>query len=463
MRSTLFRESVLARRWNLFATFAAKFALARDALADRERDPRLRRVSVSERTFDRWMAGDVKGLPYPNTCRVLEHLFGVEAERLFAPPTPAPTHPVSDRGARVADRRELRLQDTESTDPYGPGEESVGDRLLTGVREAADVSWAFVRSMDGSNVDAYELDFWQREIAGLANAYVHAPLRPLFRELVVVRDHLFALLRGRQTPGQRRTLLLLAGTSCLLLAHASQNLGDPHSAMRQIRAARACADEGDQPHLLAWAHGTAALIAEWSPRHLQAAPDLAAHGVELSPKGPSRVRNLAVRARAAARIGDTATASAVLELLDRERNRQPSRDAMADFGGLLSFPEAKCEYYLGGTYLLLGRHVEAEHHARSAIAMYEAGPADQRSYGDETLARFDVIAARLIEGDLATARLGFEHILSVPSEKHIGQFDGALDRLLPLARTPQARALVEDVRNEWAPPKIASEHPLPSP
>jgi hypothetical protein len=47
-----------------------------------------------------------------------------------------------------------------------------------------------------------------------------------------------------------------------LLAHVSQNLGDPGSAMAQARTALACAEQADHHGLFAWVRGTQALIAE---------------------------------------------------------------------------------------------------------------------------------------------------------------------------------------------------------
>ncbi|MDQ2881394.1 MAG: hypothetical protein M3Y48_09190 [Actinomycetota bacterium] len=69
--------------------------------------------------------------------------------------------------------------------------------------------------------------------------------------------------RGLHRLDNLRKLFFLAGTSCLLLAHASQNLGDSASAMAQVRAALTCAEQADHNGLRAWTHGTAVLIAEW--------------------------------------------------------------------------------------------------------------------------------------------------------------------------------------------------------
>jgi hypothetical protein len=52
-------------------------------------------------------------------------------------------------------------------------------------------------------------------------------------------------------------------------------------------------------------------------------------------------------------------------------------------------------YYAGSTLTLIGDHDEAERSAMQAITIYERGPVQERSYGDEALARADVAIARI--------------------------------------------------------------------
>ncbi|WP_439681604.1 XRE family transcriptional regulator [Embleya sp. MST-111070] len=109
MRSTRFRALVLDRGWNAYETFDVKFRVARDALAGREREPRLQRVTVSRRSFERWMAGDIKSLPHVHTRRVLEHMFGVRPVELFDSPPDAPTVTRDDANRPVAGPDKRRL------------------------------------------------------------------------------------------------------------------------------------------------------------------------------------------------------------------------------------------------------------------------------------------------------------------------------------------------------------------
>jgi hypothetical protein len=44
-------------------------------------------VDVSDRQAYRWVAGEVRGLPYPQAQATLEKMFGEPVERLFGPRT----------------------------------------------------------------------------------------------------------------------------------------------------------------------------------------------------------------------------------------------------------------------------------------------------------------------------------------------------------------------------------------
>lgn len=86
-RATRFRQLVEENHWTVFATFSIHFQRAARDVARVDDDPRLAAVTVSSRSFDRWMAGQLKRMPWPPTCRVLEHLLGEPAVALFGAPT----------------------------------------------------------------------------------------------------------------------------------------------------------------------------------------------------------------------------------------------------------------------------------------------------------------------------------------------------------------------------------------
>lgn len=86
-----------------------------------------------------------------------------------------------------------------------------------------------------------------------------------------------------------------------------------------------------------------------------------------------------------------------------------------------------------------------------AISMYERGPVEQRSYGDEALARVDVTTARLVLDDLHGAREALKPVLDLPPERRIEQLAVGIGRVrstlaLPrYARAQIARKIAQEV------------------
>lgn len=326
-----------------------------------------------------------------------------------------------------------------------PGKPVGAHRVPTGERtedlhelaaQAADQSLQFTEEITKSNVSDVELEGLESKITRIATDYVHAPLYPLFHDLLSTRDRLFSLLSGHQPPGQTRELYLLAGTTCLLLAHASQNLGDQDSAIAQLQTAWAFAGHADHNDLRAWVKGTAALIAEWST-HRRTALEYTQQAIRLAPDGETRIRTAAIEARAAARIGDRSTALAALKEVERAREQRTDPNGLTRFGGLLTFPEAKQEYYIGGTYTLLSEYELAEQHAAAAIHLYEMGPTEQRSYGDEALARLDIVTARIAAGEIEGAGEQLQPILELPADRRIRQLGDAVLEVAKLLEAPR--------------------------
>lgn len=161
---------------------------------------------------------------------------------------------------------------------------------------------------------------------------------------------------------------------------------------------------------------------------------LTEYAAQLAPAGEARIRITAIEARVAARIGDHELSLAALNRMRQAREETPLHDEVEQFGGLLTFPLAKQDYYLGGTYTLLGKHEEAHRHATAAIAAYRSGPREERSYGDEALAHIDLITAGILQGDPDGATTALQHVLDLPPQMRIRQLGSAMDRLGSLMR-----------------------------
>lgn len=320
-----------------------------------------------------------------------------------------------------------------------------------GIAATASSSLTFAAWADDDRVSPLVLEHLTTELRRIAVDYVHAPMLPLFGDLVGLRDSVFGLLQQRPHPRQARDLFRLAGTTCILLAHASQNLGDSMAAMAQARAAWACADQADHDDLRAWTRGTQALIAEWS-RNPAEAVDLARAGQAYAHNADTQVRLAAIEARTLARLGDDAGAIGALERARHARDLGAVRqiDDLGEFGGVLTFPVAKQEYYAGSTYGLIGQFKEAEQAATAAIDKYISGSPQERSYGDEALAHVDIAIARIDHGDLDGAQTALSAVLGLPEPQRIQQVHMGLARItnaLAVPRYGNVRAAL-DIRQQ---------------
>lgn len=387
---------------------------AADLVVDTARQHEKAAVSMSGRHLGRLARGERSGgLPYPATRRALQHTFGRPIDELLARYVPGDlTGAAGACPSPAPDPRAL---------------------LAAAARDSLDfASWA-----DAETVSRSALDHLTYELGRIAVDYVHAPLLPLFRDLVSLRDTTKTLLQHGPNPRQSRELFFLAGVTCTLLAHATQNLGDPGSARAQAHAAWSCAEQADHDGLRAWVRGTQALISEWTRRPGEAV-QLARSGQEHAAGCESLVRLAALEARALARTGDTRAAVAAVEKARRVRESRGDRcDDLDSFGGVLSFPLVKQTYYAGSTLALAGRHEDAERTALEAIRMYESGPCEDRSYGDEALARVDVGDARLALGDLDGTVAALHPVLQLPAEHRIEQISTGLARTRPTLALPQ--------------------------
>jgi hypothetical protein len=137
------------------------------------------------------------------------------------------------------------------------------------VMSAAHESSEHAAAVESASVGPNALEQIGEDVLRIARAYVHARPLPLLGELIPVRDRAYWLLDRTRNPSQQRDLYLIAGQACGLLASASFDLGYPHAAAQQARAARAYGEIIDGKELSAWADGMLAIIEMWAgrPRH----------------------------------------------------------------------------------------------------------------------------------------------------------------------------------------------------
>jgi hypothetical protein len=356
------------------------------------------------------------------------------AEPLVSPRSaPGIAHPARRSPTGETNVCEPRSRPTEPVAaPSDGGHEDDLDHL---VLAAAEQSRDFAAWTETSEMGRTTMDMYRSQLGELSGLFLHDPAATLFPRLVDLRSAMLGHLYGHQRLQQSRDLYALTGMACVVLAHASHVLGRRSSGVTHAQLAELCAREADHVELHAWALGTQALLAEAANRPLEALRHLRHAGDELARSrvpGTAVVRLASYEARLAARVGQHERAQAALAAAEHHREQVGTTYEVADLddiGGILSFPDAKQEFFAAETNLLLGQYDHAERDALAAIASYTSGPPEQRSYGDLALARIDVAAARLATHDLDGTREALQPVLTLPADLRIEPLRGPLSTL----------------------------------
>lgn len=90
------------------------------------------------------------------------------------------------------------------------------------------------------------------DVRELATKYMRQPLPEILGPLVAAHDNVFSQLEQRQKPDHARELYFLSGVVGGILANASHDLADPHTAFSHARMAFLCAEQVNHNGLRAW-------------------------------------------------------------------------------------------------------------------------------------------------------------------------------------------------------------------
>ncbi|MEO7193978.1 MAG: hypothetical protein ABIZ05_04025 [Pseudonocardiaceae bacterium] len=362
-------------------------------------------IELSERQAYRWVAGELRGLPYPQAQAGLELLFGEPVARLLGPPYgTGAILPARRRAGATSERGSAR------TDWEGQV-----------IAMSADRARDFLTRIEASNVGAETLDQLIDDVRRLVTAYQRQPLPTLLDDLVDTQDRAFGLLEGRQRPAQARDLYLIAGIACGLMAKASHDLGAPHDALTQARAGYACADNAGHDGLRAWIRGLQALVTYWSGR-LDDSVRYAKLGAEVAARssGTASVWLASSEARSLAALSRFEDAHAALDRATEARERlQP--DELDSLGGLCTFSRPRQLYYAADA-LAWGGEAEAHHTERlalEALDAYAGASEEDRAFGDESGARSALAVARVLLGEIEGAAEALAPVFELPPPKRI--------------------------------------------
>ncbi|MFD8339983.1 DNA-binding protein [Streptomyces solisilvae] len=362
-------------------------------------------LTVSEAQFRRWTSGKVKTLPGADTCRVLEHMFGVEAAALFGMPP--------------------------STDVPAPAF-NLEDEINMTARDAQNQAGAAA----AASISETTIDQLRDDVVSLAREYNSLPAFDVFTRARELREEAEAERDRTQVPAQKQELLILAGQACALLATVAFDLGSVDGARRLSRAAALYGETARFDPLRAFAGGTLAYIAYFSGQPAEAAR-LVRRAQAFGGLGDvARRRLAAIEARAHGYLGDAAGARRAREASEEDR-RGLADDLHDEVGGEFGFTVERLAMSNASTCLLLGDGAGAEASAVRSLELAEARPVAARSARVVGGAAADLATARLLRSDLDGAAEAMTHVWEVPR----GQRSPGL-----LTRTARVRRALTDAR-----------------
>src|ERR1017187_2363532 len=218
-KPTLLRTLITAKHWQRFETFAVQFERAAGKLAEEDGEPGLAKVSVSVRQFERWYGGEGRAAPHPDSCRILERMFGYPVQQLLAP-----ANRVSHETSLTPGEEEPRPTAAKALQPgviWTPGAFVPGGFRLTEDSALSDpernLAMAARRAMrfralaGPSNIAGESMDQLWAETSRLAIASLQQPLPVITGDIVSLQDIVFSLLEGRQRPRESRDLYVIGG------------------------------------------------------------------------------------------------------------------------------------------------------------------------------------------------------------------------------------------------------------
>ncbi len=392
------------------------------------------RTTLSSRTLQRWMAGEVGSARSP-ARRVAARLWGMDFPALLSPPdgldllsaVPASLEPVATAPAGRPSRGEGNSSTLLGAVTSMAAHESIDHALSV----SGEVNWAVIEQV-------------QAEVRRLAADYsTRSPLQFL-GDARRVRDLAYAALDRTRRPTQTAGLYLATGQLCGLMSIASFDLAVWDAAAEQARAAYVYSDLVDHDGLRTWTRGTQALIEYWTGRPRAALVHIEA-GLTVSATGAGLARLRAIEARALSRLGDQpGTLTAIGAADDAHQAATGGEDLYDEIGGEFGWGPARHAACVGTALLTIRDWTLAGERSRTALALMPTGP------GASTVrerAHVDLAIAELGLGHLDAVEVELERVWTVPARHRRHALTDRLHGLgqaltaAPYGASPKARDL----------------------
>ncbi|MGH3567387.1 MAG: hypothetical protein ACRDRH_15410 [Pseudonocardia sp.] len=292
---------------------------------------------------------------------------------------------------------------------------------------SAEESARFVRRA-GVAVTPEVLEQLDTDVKWLATEYLRRPPYTVFRPVAALRRDVFDMIDRNPRPGLLTDLYRVAGQLSALLAHASNDLGQPYAADSHARTAWLCADLAGNNTTRAYIRWVQSHVAYWRGEYLDAA-ELARSGQSLTGEVSDLLRLSSQEARALAAAQDEREANRALAAASdaRERVADGARPA-----GVFYFAPGKAAYYASEVRLSLGGEANfrlAATEAEEALELLAAAPAREQSAELIAAAQLDLIAAQLALNDLDGADAHAQTVLQLPSENRTVPIIGRMAKI----------------------------------
>ncbi|MEV8635045.1 hypothetical protein AB0395_25650 [Streptosporangium sp. NPDC051023] len=452
VKETLLKQIVRARGLLPFRDFIAVYSRSAVGLG-------LRGMTLDERQYRRWLAGQVKGVPSRDACLVLEDMFERPIEELFAQVpalvTDAPSGEVIDLS--LTPSVVWTTPDLPATGAgLGPAP-SLHELMMA----AAEDSRRSARAADAA-IGRSTLEALQDDVVRAARTFHNRPPAVMFPEIKGLRDKVEYQLEQTRQAGQITDLTYLNGLLCLLLAEICMDLGEHEFARDHARAAWSHASSIGHTSLAVWARGVQATASYWndSPREALIAVN---RGREHNPTGLTAARLHSITARAWSYLGNTdETLRAVRAAQEARTSGSAFSDDLAVVGGLFDWGQAREERCASTAFLELSQRRQEDlapatlrhfvdlvlEHAERAMQLELATPVDKRSPILWATILLDMAAARVLLGDVSGARETVQPVLDLAPDLRTFSVRYRLRSLrAPLGRlgTRAAQDLIEAV------------------
>lgn len=317
------------------------------------------------------------------------------------------------------------------------------DLLMTMIAEE---SLDFGEWADTSNIGDATLEHYAAHVRRLASDYQHAAPYPLLLETRLLRDRVFARLRGHQQPAQARELYLIAARVCGLLAWMSGDMSFYRAADAHAWTGWVCAEHADHDGARTWIRATQSKLAYWDGRFSESA-QLAEDGLRYHSADSGQVMATLFHARALARVGRDQDAASALD----QARAGLERAGDDEVGGLWSVIPARFHSFAGNVQVWRHDPGQVLTETSRALEQFETASARDRNYGAEVHTRIDQAQAHLQLRDLDGADTALRPVLALvpesryePITQHLAQVRQALAQ--PEFRdAPRSRQLQEEI------------------